>query len=133
MGSLLSNINDTNSLKFDDEEKANILQNQFSSVFTHEPEGDIPRIASRTDSSISGLYVTEEMVLNQLTYSNVNKSCGSDEVHPRILIELADYIALLFNLTTKYGIIPKDGNGHTCLLSIKKLHELVLRTIGQSA
>ena len=48
---LLSNINDTNSLKFDDEEKANILQNQF----THEPEGDIPRIASRTDSSISGL------------------------------------------------------------------------------
>ena len=46
---LLSTINDTNSLKFDDEEKANILQNQFSSVFTHEPEGDIPRIASRTD------------------------------------------------------------------------------------
>ena len=52
---LLSNINDKNSLKFDDEEKVNILQNQFSSVFTHEPEGDIPRIASRTDSSISGL------------------------------------------------------------------------------
>ena len=108
----LSNINDTNSLKFDDEEKVNILQNQFSSVFTHEPEGDIPRIASRTDSSISGLYVTEEMVLNQLTNLNVNKSCGPDEVHPRILIEQADYIAgpiaLLFNLTIKHGIIPKD-------------------------
>ena len=56
---LLSKINDKNSQKFDDEEKANILQNQFSSVFTHEPEGKIPRIASRTDSSISGLYVTE--------------------------------------------------------------------------
>ena len=61
---LLSNINNKNSLKFDDQEKANILQNQFSSVFTHEPECDMPRIASRTDSSISGLYVTEEMVLN---------------------------------------------------------------------
>ena len=108
---LPSNINDKNSLKFDDEEKANILQNQFSSVFTHEPEGDIPRIANRTDSSISGLYVTEEIVLNELTNLNVNKSRGSDEVHPRMLIELADCtagpIALLFNLTIKYGIIPK--------------------------
>ena len=52
------------------------------------------------------------MVLNQLTNLNVNKSCGPDKVHPRILIELTDYIvgpvALLFNLTIKYGIIPKD-------------------------
>ena len=43
---------------------------------------------------------------------NVNKSRGPDEVHPRMLIELADYIAgpiaLLFNLTIKIGIIPKD-------------------------
>ena len=99
---------------FDDEEKANILQSQFSSMFTHAPEGDIPRITSRTDSSISGLYVTEVMVLNQLTNLDVNKSCGPDEVHPhpRILIEVTDYIAgpiaLLFNLTIKYGIIPKD-------------------------
>ena len=82
---LLSNINHRNSLKFDEEEKANILQNQFSSMFTHEPKGDITRIASRNDSSISGLYVTEEMVLNQLTNLNVNKSCGPDEVHPCIL------------------------------------------------
>ena len=52
------------------------------------------------------------MVLNQLTNLNVNKSCKLDEVHPRMLIELADYIAgpiaILFNLTIKYGIIPKD-------------------------
>ena len=52
------------------------------------------------------------MVLNQLTKLNVNKSCGPDEIHPRMLIELADYIAepvaLLFNLTIKYGIIPED-------------------------
>ena len=109
---MLTNSNDKNSLKFNDQDKANILQNQFSSVFTHEPEGDIPRIASRTDSRIPNLYVTEEMVLNQLTKLNVNKSCGPDEIHPRMLIELADYIAepvaLLFNLTIKYGIIPED-------------------------
>ena len=52
------------------------------------------------------------MVLNQLTNLNVSKSCGPEEIHPRMLIELADYIvgpvAFLFNQTVKYGIIPKD-------------------------
>ena len=111
MTPLLSNNNDKNSPKFDDQMKTNILQNQFSNVFTHEPESDIPRIESRTDSSISGLR-NKEMVLNQLTNLNVNKSCGPGEVHRRMLIELADYIAgpiaLLINLTIKYGIMPKD-------------------------
>ena len=99
------------SLKFDDQEKTNILQNQFSIVFIHEPEGDMPHIARRTDSSISVLYVTEEMVLNQLTNLNVNKSCGPDEIHPRILIQLADYIAgpvaILYNLTIQSGSTVK--------------------------
>ena len=50
---------------------------------------------------------------------NVNKSRGPDELHSRMLIELADYIALLFNLTIKYGIIPKVWKW-ACVPSIYK-------------
>ena len=109
---LLADKNDKESLKFDDVEKANILQKQFSSVYTHEPEGEIPTIDRRTDKRISDLYISEEMVLKQLINLNVNKSCGPDNLHPRMLKELAEQIAgpisHLFNLTIKFSIIPED-------------------------
>ena len=44
---LLSNPDNKDSLKFEDSEKANILQTQCSSVFTKEPEGSVPRIPRR--------------------------------------------------------------------------------------
>ena len=38
---LLENEEDKNSLKLDDETKANILQNQFSKVYTRETQGEV--------------------------------------------------------------------------------------------
>ena len=40
---LLLDVKDKKSLKFDDIEKANILQSQFTSVFVKEPGGEIPK------------------------------------------------------------------------------------------
>ena len=54
---LLSNPKDKNSIKFTDEEKANILQEQFSSVFTHERPGEIPKIDSRTSTEITDVVI----------------------------------------------------------------------------
>ena len=62
MAPLLENDHDKDSTRFDDREKANILQKQFASVFTHEPEGEIPRLEKRTDAHICDLLITEEMV-----------------------------------------------------------------------
>ena len=47
---LLENNKDKTSTKFNDLEKANILQKQFSSVFTRELEGEIPLLGNRTES-----------------------------------------------------------------------------------
>ena len=109
---LLADTKDKDSLRFTDEDKANILQKQFSSVFTKEPEGTIPTITKRTNSVISELRVTEEMVRLHLSKINVNKSCGPVEVHPRMLFELANIIAepvaFLFNLIFEQEILPKD-------------------------
>ena len=105
---LLADMKDKDSLRFSDEEKANILQKQFSSVFTKEP---IPTITRRTNSVISELHVTEEMVLH-LSKINVNKPCRPEEVHPRMLLELAYIVAeptdFIFNLIFEQEILPKD-------------------------
>ena len=107
---LLANIKDKDSLRFSDEEKANMLQKKFSSVFTKEPGDTIPTLTR--SSIISELHVAEEMVRLHLSMINVNKSCGPDEVHPRMLFELADIIAetitFLFNLIFEHEILPKD-------------------------
>ena len=109
---LFADVKDNDSLKFDDKEKANILQQQFSSVFNREPDGDIPRIHSRADSSICDLHVTEDMIKKELINLNVNKSVGPDDIHPRLLkelaVHLAEPVALLFNKTITHGVIPQD-------------------------
>ena len=102
---LLGDNEDPWSTKFED--KANIIQRQFSSVFTREPDTDIPKLDKKTDESISTLFVTDQMVRDEILKLNVNKSCGPDNVHPRLLIELVDYLykptSLLLNRTMEEG------------------------------
>ena len=109
---LLENSGDKDSIQFDDKAKAEILQKQFSSVFTREPVGDIPMLEKRTDSNIFNIEITKEMVKMEINDLNVNKSCGPDEIHPRLLMELVDYIlepiTLLLNKSMELGQIPKD-------------------------
>jgi ribonuclease P/MRP protein subunit RPP40 len=109
---LLEKNEDKDSMKFSDEEKANILQNQFSSTYVREPEGEIPKLSYRTENTIYDLKVTSEMVRQDIINMNVNKSCGPDEIPPRILKELIDYlsepIALLLNKTMESGDLPLD-------------------------
>ena len=88
VASLLSNKNDENSIKHQDREKANILQRQFCSVFTDEPSDSIPPFSAQTDKSIINFEVTSDMVKDYLGKLNANKSCGPDDLHPRILKEV---------------------------------------------
>ena len=109
---LLEKVQDSGSLKFDDKEKANILQAQFSSVFTREPPGHVPTMPNRTNSSILNLQITEDMVKTKLQALNPNKSVGPDNIHPQLLAELTDHIAspiaFLFNETLIRGSLPND-------------------------
>ena len=109
---LLEDPKNTESMKFNDAEKSEILLKQFSSVFTQEKDGEIPRITTRTQKKVSVLQITVEMVLKELKSLNQYKSCGPDQLHPRLLIELAELLALpitlLFNMTFQQGVLPHD-------------------------
>ena len=72
---LLSDRKDVNSTKFDDKDKADIVQGEFASVFTREPGGDIPETGRRSRTTIKKKL-------------NVDKSVGPDEIHPRLSIQL---------------------------------------------
>ena len=54
---LLQNVNDKSSTKFEDQEKANILQQQFVGVFTQEPKGELPAFDRKTDTLIENIII----------------------------------------------------------------------------
>ena len=109
---LLKDPKDKSSTKFSDKEKADILQNQYSSVFTIEPSLDLPSLDRRTANTIPGLEIDKVMVEKEIEKLNVDKSMGPDEIHPRLLKELVAFVAepltRLFNKTINQGCIPDD-------------------------
>ncbi|CAJ0936780.1 unnamed protein product [Ranitomeya imitator] len=74
----------------DDEEKANILNTFFSTVFTVENEmlGEIPRNNENPILRVTNL--TQEEVPNRLNKIKIDKSPDPDGIHPRVLRELSE-------------------------------------------
>ena len=109
---LLTDPEDKNSLVFDDKEKANILQNQFSSVFTKEPLHNIPSFRMRSQTKIEMIDIPVEAVEKGLKGLNTNKSSGPDELHPKLIFELAEILSepltILLNSSLRSGKIPNE-------------------------
>ena len=112
MSPLLLDKNIPNSLRFGDEDKAEILQDQFCSVFTKEQPGSIPVLEKRTDKEIKCLEITEESVRKEIMSLNINKSCGPDEINPLLLIKLVDFVTSpltsIMNSSMDCGVLPQD-------------------------
>ena len=95
-----------------DSEKAEVLGKFFSSVYTIEPEWtwvlndeDKPNI-----SKVINIEITQELIQKKLCKLNINKSPGPDNLHPRVVKELADVLVkplhIIFNLSLCLGKIP---------------------------
>lgn len=100
--------------KFNDLEKANILQDQFSSVFTIEPTEDIPTLEKRTNAKLENMNenITCEIVKAEIKKMNPNKAPGPDEIPIVMLQELVNFIsepiALIFRNSLEQGHVPND-------------------------
>jgi len=95
-----------------DIEKANVLGNFFSSVFTEEQvyTTDIPQKSAHI--IMNTINFDEETVLDKLSHLKTTKSSGPDNIHPRILyetrFELAHPLKILYETSYKLGCLPLD-------------------------
>ena len=97
-----------------DEEKAQLLVDYFSSVFTTEPNGEaMPEFPEQKyDEVLDDIKIDEEMVKKKLKKLKKNKSPGPDNIHPRVLNELADSISyplsIIFETSLKNKALPDE-------------------------
>ena len=96
-----------------DEDKAEVLSDFFSSVFTKEPSGELPNLKQRNyTTKSSDDYFEIETVRKLLTSINTSKSQGPDGLHPKLIYELADVICepltMIFNKSFESGIVPDE-------------------------
>ena len=108
---------DDGTLTSDDAEKAEILNKQFTSVFTEEDLTNIPvdeplPVLNKLDN----FEIKQNEVKKFLKALRTQKSCGADKVHPYLLKHLAEHlsipITIIFNISLSTGEVPsiwKEG------------------------
>ena len=108
----------TKEITTSDIEKAQVLARYFSSVFTKEPEGEIPHLGPEvTDKILGELEITRKDIEDHLTKLKTSKSPGPDNLQPRLLKEIAFSISwplcIIFKTSLRTKTVPsqwKMGN-----------------------
>ena len=112
IGDIHVDPNNTKSqLTSDSKEKAEIFSDFYQSVFTIEPDGDIPVLPPREVlHQMPKLQITESSIEKVLKKLKPNKSPGPDGLHPKFFRELAGCICIplciIFNYSLENGVLP---------------------------
>ena len=92
-------------------EKADLLNQQLASVFS-KPSHRLDYETVTLESRMPDIRVCRNGVLKQLKGLKTNKACGPDDLHPRVLKELADVLAgpltVLFQTSLEKGVVPME-------------------------
>ena len=96
-----------------DEEKAELLNRFFQSVFTSEDQGPLPKFTEYDyESSLENIDINEDKVRKLLKDLKVNKAAGPDGIPASILSyaseELAKPLSVLFCRSLDEGQLPED-------------------------
>ncbi|CAM5152153.1 unnamed protein product [Natator depressus] len=105
-------LNEGGNLVTEDVEKANVLNAFFASVFTNKDSSQTAALGIATWGVDGQPSVEKEVVRDYLEKLDVHKSMGPDELHPRVLKELAAVIAeplaIIFENSWRTGEVPDD-------------------------
>ena len=104
-------------------EKASEFNGQFTDVFTKTEHNHVPLI-DRSAPFMDAIVVTKEGVTELLKGLNPSNALGPDELHPRVLKELATELgpvfANLFQQSINKGEIPKEWSLANIFPTFKK-------------
>ncbi|CAM4497290.1 unnamed protein product [Caretta caretta] len=105
-------LNEGGNLVTEDVEKANVLNAFFASVFTNKDSSQTAALGITTWGVDGQPSVKKEVVRDYLEKLDMYKSMGPDELHPRVLKELAAVIAeplaIIFENSWQTGEVPDD-------------------------
>ena len=93
------------------QEKAEVLADQYCSVFT-KGRGHTDQLDPRTvQTELDEIHISREDVLKAIKHTKPDKAAGPDGIYPRILVEakeeLAQPLATLFNISLRSGTVPQ--------------------------
>ena len=92
--------------------KAKILNNQFSSVFTQEPIGSMPDKGPSSFPSMPQIEISTPGVKKLLDNLKPHKASGPDSIPPTVLKELSNEIApilqIIFQISLTTGQVSDD-------------------------
>jgi hypothetical protein len=86
----VSPLKDKGKLHAESIDKANILNNQYQSVFTREDKSSIPNPEGEPSPTMPDIEITNKTVLTLLRKLNPKKAAGPDMLSARILKEMAE-------------------------------------------
>ena len=94
-------------------EKSEVLSDYFASVFTYEPESlPLESELFTVESTLKDIEITSDDVKKQLEPLKPDKSPGPDDLHPRVLKEIADvlspHLATMYKTSLNTGELPDD-------------------------
>ena len=108
----ISDLQTAEGLTESNTEKAAVLSDYFSEVFTDEPIGPLNKIPSFCNCQMREIDITSSKVATELRKLDTNKSPGPDSVHPRILKESSDIISqplsIIFRESMNTSHLPED-------------------------